>query len=172
MLTFGSHDIYEWLATDDPQVDLLELCPEIVIGKYVAITSIDSRVLVPHESEKGAGWESRGNIAYSPKVQALDSLPREGWDEWYVFETSTDLGTSHLKDNIFEVPEEQGQLLVFVNYCFALHLLEMDTLASMFWRQVEWIRPESYIADNDYLTFVSANKTLFAAVCERLKGTV
>jgi hypothetical protein len=74
------------------------------------------------------------------------------------------LGTSHLEENIFEVPEEQGQVRVFVNYCFALHIPEMNDLATLFWRQMEWIRPESYLADNDYLTFVSANRTLFAAV--------
>ncbi|HVO81564.1 MAG TPA: hypothetical protein VMT28_12585 [Terriglobales bacterium] len=164
MLRFGSQGLYEWLAIDHPQLDLLQICPEIVLGKYVAITSIDSGVLIPNETEKAAGWESRGNIAYSPKVQAVENLPRAGWDEWYVFANPTDLGTSHLEENIFEVPEEQGQVRVFVNYCFALHIPEMNDLATLFWRQMEWIRPESYLADNDYLTFVSANRTLFAAV--------
>lgn len=37
MLTFGSEGAYEWLVTDQ-QFDLLQLCPEIVLGKYVAIT--------------------------------------------------------------------------------------------------------------------------------------
>jgi hypothetical protein len=80
MLRFGSQGLYEWLAIDHPQLDLLQICPEIVLGKYVAITSIDSGVLIPNETEKAAGWESRGNIAYSPKVQAVENLPRAGWD--------------------------------------------------------------------------------------------
>ena len=78
-------------------------------------------------------------------------MPRDGWDEWYVFNTPVDMGTSHLGENIFEVPDEPGQVRVFVNYCFAPHLPKMSDLAVLFWRQLEWIRPESYVADNDYL---------------------
>ena len=169
MLTFGSQDIYEWLVTDDQFVDLLQICPDIVVGKYVAITSIDSGVLALNDTEKVAGWESRGKIAYSPKIQAVEKLPWDGWDEWYVFATPVDMGTSHLGENIFEVPDEPGEVRVFVNYCFAPHFPEMGHLAALFWQQLEWIRPESYIADNDYLTFVSANKALFAAVREAVK---
>jgi hypothetical protein len=132
MLTFGSHGAYEWLAPDDQQIDLLKICPDTVFGKYVAITSIDSSEFAPNEMEKTAGWESRGRIAYSSKVQSVESLPRAGWDEWYILVHRTDLGTSHLEKNIFEVPEEQGQLRVFVNYCFALHLPEMKNLAALF----------------------------------------
>jgi hypothetical protein len=170
MLTFGSHGAYEWLVTDDRQLDLLQLCPGIVLGKYVAITSIDSGVLSPDETEKAAGWESRGKIAYSPRVEGIENLPCDGWDEWYVFNEPTDLGTSHLGENIFEVPEERGQVRVFVNYRFALHLPEMNDLATLFWRQVEWIHPESYIADNEFLTFATANRTLFAAARDAVKA--
>lgn len=168
MLTFGSQGIYEWLVTDDQFVDVL-ICPEIVVGKYVAITSIDSGVLALNDTEKVGGWKSRGKIAYSPKVEVVEKLPQDGWDEWYVFATEVDMGTSHLGENIFEVPDEPGQVRVFVNYCFAPHLPKMSDLAVLFWRQLEWIRPESYVADNDYLTFVSANKTLFAAVREAVR---
>jgi len=169
MLTFGSQGLYDWFVADQ-QFDLLQICPEIVLGKYVAITSIDSGALVPNETEKAAGWESRGKIAYSPKVKAVQNLPRAGWDEWWVFANPTDLGTSHLGESIFEVPEEHGQVLVFVNYRFALHLPEMNDLAALFWRQMERIRPESYMADNDFLNFASANKTLFAAVRDAVKA--
>ena len=47
MLTVGSQAPYEWLVTDD-DFDLLELCPEIVLGKYVAITSVDSGEFAPY----------------------------------------------------------------------------------------------------------------------------
>jgi hypothetical protein len=40
MLTIGSQGPYHWFVSDER--DLLELCPEIVLGKYVSITSIDS----------------------------------------------------------------------------------------------------------------------------------
>jgi hypothetical protein len=171
MLTVGSEDHYEWLVTDE-QFDLLQLCPQVVISKYVAITSIDSGALVPTDKETASGWQSRGNIAYSPKIQNVAELPRAGWDEWYIFDNLTDLGTSHLGENVFETPKEQGHVNVFVNYGLALHRPEMKDLASLFWQQIARVRPESYVADHGYLNFVSANKALFASVCAAIKALI
>jgi hypothetical protein len=105
-----------------------------------------------------------GQTAYSPKIERVESLPRDGWDEWYIFGSPTDLGTSHLAENIFEVPQERGHVSVLVNYCFALHRPDNEVLATLFWEQIKWIRPESYMADSDYLNFVTTDKTLFARV--------
>lgn len=91
-------------------------------------------------------------------------MPHDGWDEWYIFDKPTKLGTSHLAENIFEVPHEHGHVSVLVNYGFALAPPERAKLAEFFWPQLARIRPESYVADNDYLTFVSINKGLFASV--------
>ena len=169
MLTVGAQGIYEWLVTDE-QFDLLQICPEVVLGKYVAITSFDSGPLVLSDEEKMAGWASRSNIAYSPKIQEVAILPRDTYDEWYIFGSPVDLGTSHLRENVFEVPQEERHVSVFVNYGFALHPPERAGLAYLFWPQMERIRPESYVADNYYLTFVSANKTLFASVLDAVKA--
>jgi hypothetical protein len=170
MVTVGSQGAYEWLVTDE-SFDLLELCPEIVLGKYVAVTSIDSGQLIPTDKETAAGWQSRAKIAYSPKIENAQDLTRNGWDEWYIFNTPIDLGTSHLAENIFEVPHEQGHLSVLVNYGFALHPPERaHSLADLFWPQMAWIRPESYVADNDYLTFVSMNKVVFTRVRDAVKA--
>jgi hypothetical protein len=171
MLAVGSEGLYEWLVSDQ-QFDLLQLCPEVVLGKYVAITSTDSGSLAPTEAETTAGWQSRGKIAYSPQVQSVEEIPAAGWDEWYIFDKPVDLGTSHLAENIFEVPQEQGHLSVLVNYGFALHPPERKDkhLAALFWEQIARIRPESYVADNDYLTFVSGNKLLFAGVLNAVKA--
>jgi hypothetical protein len=169
MLTVGSQWPYEWLVTDD-DFDLLELCPEIVLGKYVAISSIDSGEVVPTDEETANGWQRRGRIAYSPKIRNAEDVPRGGWDEWYIFDNPTDLGTSHLAENIFEVPQEQGHVSVFVNYGFALQPLERAGLVDLFWPQIVRLRPESYVSDNDYLTFVSLNRALFANVHEAVKA--
>lgn len=118
MFTVGSQDNYQWLVTDE-NFDLLELCPEIVLGKYVAVTSIDSGHLVLTNKETAAGWQSRAKIAYSARIEKAEDISREGWDEWYIFTALTDLGTSHIAENIFEVPQEQGHLSVLVNYGFA-----------------------------------------------------
>jgi hypothetical protein len=169
MFAFGSQGLYEWLVTDQ-EFDLFRICPEVVLGKYIAITSIDSRPLVPTDEEKSGGWESRGEIEYSPKVENVRSLPRADYDEWYIFASPADLGTNHLGDNVFEVTPQRGHVNVFVNHGgFALDRPEMKDLTNLFWQQIEWIQPESYMADGNYLNFVSANKTLFAIVRDALK---
>lgn len=169
MLTLGTQGPYDWLVTDQ-DFDLVQICPEVVLGKHVAITSIDSSPLVPSEAEAAAGWRSRGKIAYSPKVQSPQELPRDGWDEWYIFDNHpTDLGRSHIGENVFETPKERQHVDVFVNYNLALHLPEMKNLAALFWEQIERIQPESYIADNDYLNFVTVNKSVFATVRDALQ---
>ena len=169
MFTVGSQGNYEWLVTGE-NFNLVELCPEIVVGKYVAVTSSDSGQLVPTDKERAAGWQSREKIAYSPKIETAQALPHEGWDEWYIFSTPTDLGISHLGENIFEVPREHGHVSVLVNYGFALHPSDRAHLVDIFWPQMARIRPESYVADNDYLTFVSMNKALFGCVREAVKA--
>lgn len=168
MLITGSEGPYEWLVSDQ-QFDLVQLCPDVVLGKYVAVTSIDSSQLVPTEKETAAGWRSRGGIAYSPRVLSAEGIPSAGWDEWYIFDKPVDLGTSHLAESIFEAPQERGHVSVFVNYGFALHPAERANLATLFWPQMMRICPESYVADNDYVTFVSVNKILFSSVLNAMK---
>jgi hypothetical protein len=46
----------------------------------------------------------------------------------------------------------------------------MESLATLFWQQMDWVRPESYVADNDYLSFVSMNKVFFAGVHDAVKA--
>lgn len=164
MLTTGCEGVYEWLVTDEDFDLFLQISPDVVLGKHVAITSIDSGELVPTKEEMVSGWQSRGKIAYSPKVENVEALPRAGWAEWYIFDHPADLGTSYLAGNIFEVPHEQGHLGVFVNYGFALHPPRAKGLVDMFWQQLAWVSPESYVADNDFLTFVTRDKALFGRV--------
>jgi hypothetical protein len=42
----------QWLVTDQ-QFDLLQICPSVALGKYIAITSFDSGPLVPTNGERG-----------------------------------------------------------------------------------------------------------------------
>jgi hypothetical protein len=163
-VTVGSQGIYEWLVADE-DIDLPKICPETVLGKYVAITSIDSGAYLPDEHERAAGWATHGKIAHSPKIVNTDGFPRspEAYDEWYVFPRPVDLGNSHLAENVFEVAQAPGHVSVFVNYPnFAFD--RPDALTELFWKQIELIRPESYIADGLYLNFATANKRLFESI--------
>lgn len=70
----GSRGDYFWLTSADDDLDyLLTSCPQIVLGRYLAVTSFDSGSLVPNEDEITAGCESRaGNC-----VQPEDRIGRE-----------------------------------------------------------------------------------------------
>jgi hypothetical protein len=185
-MTFeGSHGPYRWFVTrHDDLPSLLESYPQSLVGKYVAVTSLDSGPMSLSEEERTLGWNSRNKIAYSPQINLsedgrLNGISVDqcgGYDEWYVFDSPHDLGTvcdSELCDsNVFESDLSAGKIWVFVNYDggFALHNPEMSDLTSLFWKQLEWIRPESFIADGgSFLTFVSRNETIFVAVCNALK---
>lgn len=166
----GSHDAYQWLTTNAHDFDsLLTFCPAAVLEKYVAVTSFDSGSLSLSDGEKAAGWESRKGIAYSPLIRSVTTLPeRGGFDEWYVFGTPVDLGEKG-RGNVFEAPLSAGQVEVFVNFAEGFDLHQLNDLVPLFWRQLEWIRPESYIADTHHLlTFVSTNRNVFAAVRQAL----
>jgi hypothetical protein len=172
-LAIGSHGGYDWLTTQHDLEALLKLCPELVLDKYLAVTSRDSGPLTLSDSERGTGWISRGGIAYSPQIESVEGLLRlgadrcAGFDEWYVFNAPVDLGET-LAGNIFEVPLGPGRVAVFVNY-YVSPVDDLDpsykTLTDLFWKQLAWIRPESYIADGGTcLTVVSSDKALFATL--------
>jgi hypothetical protein len=171
-VTVGTHGTYEWLVTEHYLEDLLRLCPEIVLGKYIAVTSFDSGPLYLSDEKKATGWESRKGIAYSPRIDTVEKLPHDCWDEWYVFEDRVDLGQLASQDsNVFEASLTAGEVYTFVNFNFGLHLPEMESIAPYFWKQFEWIHPQTYIAESDYyLTIVSADKNLFAAARQALSG--
>ena len=180
-MTFkGSHGPYRWFVTrQDDLATLLELCPQFLEGRYVAVTSFDSGPLILTEEQKASGWLSRNEIAYSPQVNLLEDSRLKGvsvgqcagYDEWYVFDSPHDLGAL-CDGNVFESDLSAGKIWTFVNYDagFALHNPEMSDLTSLFWKQLDWIQPESFVADSSaFLTFVSRNESIFVVACNALK---
>jgi len=116
MVNTGSHGGYQWLVAHHHLADLLGLCPEIVLGKYIAVTSCDSGPLILNTQELATGWESRKGIAYSPRVLDVDTLPREQFDEWYLFQDPFDLGElAQQGTNVFEGRLGAGEIYPFVN---------------------------------------------------------
>jgi hypothetical protein len=126
-------------------------------------------------------------VVYSPRLTGTDELFYQrdgleypGYDEWYVFDTgAVDLGELIKKtENPFEQEHapRPGRLMVFVN--FAAFMIRganssQQYLADLFWKQLEWAKPESYIGDGrDCLIFVSRNATLFDTVYERLNAAL
>ena len=170
LLQIGSANGYQWLVSTDRQFDVLKCCPDVVLRKYVAITSFDSGPLKLTEGQKSAGWVSHAEIAYSPEIQHINMVPQTYFSELYIFGAPTNLGV--LADphrNIFESEMQQGQVVTFVNFDFGFHDPEYTDLAHMFWQQLRWMKAESYLAENDYLIFVTTDPKVFAPVYEALR---
>jgi len=169
----GSHDAYLWLTTGQHDLDTLrKTCPQAFLEKYIAVTSLDSGPMALTDAEIRAGWQSRNEIAYSPRIQSAEDCRTErspggcaGFNEWYVFEGPCDLGQIW-HGNVFESSMAPGQVSTFVNFFgFALQNPKMSSLTTLFWKQLDWIQPACYVADGDVLlTFVSRNEGLFDAV--------
>ena len=170
-MTVGVHGQYEWLVCEHCLDDLLRLCPEIVLDKYIAVTSTDSGSFFPTTAQVSSGWKRQNGIAYSPSIKAIETLPREGWDEWYVFEAPADLGGMALQGaNPFIATLSPGEVYAFINYNdLGLHLPDHSGIARYFWKQFDWICPQSYIGESgNYLFVISKDRMLFASALEAL----
>ena len=176
----GTHGDYLWLASEDHDLhDLMRRCPQTVLGKYLAITAINGGVLEVTDAGMGAGWDTRKGVAYSPCIKSVVGLPHEnrpnwadaGFDEWYVFTTPPDLG-ERCTTNVFEAQFQPGRVWPFVGFLgWGLHKATHQAITDLFWKQMEWIQPESFIADRQpFLTFVTRNKDLYVAVQNVLGG--
>jgi hypothetical protein len=172
----GSHGDYQWLSMVDCDIStLLRLCPDVVLGKYLAVTRIDGGTLRLTNQEIRDGWwtadaakvfqgtswgppEYRDDwkVAYSPRLTSIHGLPDEthdetcaGFDEWYVFEE----------------PVPLGEIEVFVNWMgFRMYDPEYKWCADRLWDQMTQLAPESYIGDGTVFTFVTRNAGLFTSV--------
>jgi hypothetical protein len=162
----GAHGEYQWIVTQHYLADVLRLCPEIVVNKYVAVTACDSGPFRLGDAEKASNWESRNDIAYSPLIQRVSELPQAGFDEWYVFDEPAELGQLNPQDvSLFEAPIGRGHVHRLVNFGgFGLHEPKWVPVIDLFWKQFDWICPNTYIAEGTSLTIVTADKSLFEAV--------
>ncbi len=169
---------YEWLEVDFGLRALLLLCPEVVVEKHVAITSIDSGFYFPSQTDLAAGWKAVGNIAYSPRIGSANELPMDccgpdsgGYDEWYVFGTPRQLGAL-CRENVFTTAVAPGTVFAFINFFgFQPSEPEMQPVTDLFWKQMGWMQPESYIGDGrSCLVFATRDRALFAAVRMALEG--
>ena len=78
-------------------------------------------------------------------------------------------GMASRSANVFEASPHPGEVYGFVNINFSLHAPNMQGLARIFWKQFDWIRPLTYIADsNDFLMVISSDKRLFGVARDAL----
>jgi hypothetical protein len=93
-VTEGKHGQFLWLersidarAVDRPLIRLTKHCPDVLLGKRVVVTALDSGPFRPNEVQLNAGWKRDGRFAISPRISDAGDVPFCGcFDEWYVFD--------------------------------------------------------------------------------------
>lgn len=127
-IVVGSHGAYQWLTSDQHYIDdIVRSCPEVLLGRYLAVTSTDSGD-PKWWAENLLSWECRGRIAYSPHLETTGAISYQthgrgnaGFDEWYTFTTPTDLGEVIFDENPWteESRARSGRIIAFVNHYFS-----------------------------------------------------
>jgi len=121
----GYHVITWTDGFDQSLASLITDCPELVLGKRIAIVACDGGPYQPDQAEMAKGWTMQGGLVISPSVQSIADLPTPGFDEWYVYED--------------EIPHEQ--LVASVNHYRFSVLDEQSEQAQVFWSQVRHFQP-------------------------------
>lgn len=151
----AGYRIVEWSDGADGDIkDLVLCCPELVVGRHIAIASCDSGRYTPTDEEFTAGWSMIDDLAVSPLVNAVSQLPMPGFDEWYVYER----------------PVKVERYARFVNY-FGFSPLNLDdTQTEEFWEQVVKLEPLHVLGSGAAgLFLVTRDEALFDAALCRVK---
>jgi hypothetical protein len=172
---FGNHNRYFWLESEDARLfDLLRICPQVVEGKYVVVTACDSGPLKLVEEERALGWTTQGPLAYSPKIERADWVPQGEYDEWYIFPAATrmDIPEVFVNDSGFTFLDPgQQQKVLDPTWDREMHAEWREILSekqSRFWRQLEAIRPETYVAEGNRLILVTSNLGCYETIRQHL----
>jgi len=166
MIKKGTHGVYTWFQVKNNYLTtLIDSIPELVVGKYVAIASYEGEHYKLRSGEIKSGWQQINDIALSPVVKQAGDLPNNQFDEWYIFsklipfiikESFINYGGFSLSKRKMDNP--------FLPAAYKKQLTENSTLAddreSRFWKQIELVEPETYIAENEKLIVVTRNQEL------------
>ncbi len=163
----GVHGEFKWLETPAHEIhDVLQVCPEVVTRKNIAITSFDPKKLRPVEEQWLRECRVAGSALYLPSVNDAEALPYHVFDEWYIFSSAL----------------EEKTLKRFLNYewftlgpaqvLYSRHNLAWDVkrMRRLFWQEMEQAYPESYLAHGNRLMFVTRNSRYFSSVLRGLSS--
>jgi hypothetical protein len=92
-----------------------------------------------------------------------------GYDEWYIFERQPPYLGSLCQANVFTSEIGSGNVFQFINFRLRFSDTQMKAISDLFWRQIDWVQPESYVADGeDTLLLATRNSQLYGSVRETL----
>ncbi len=174
-VTQGKHGQFLWLersieqrAVDRPLIRLTKLCPDVLLKKFVVVTSLDSGPLHLNDNQLNVGWKRVGRLAISPRISNAGDVPFCGFDEWYVFDDAVpptlDIEV-FVNKGTFSLGEPNPTIDTM--YIGSDPSVRRRLVAAVvpyretFWAQLERLNPESYLANGNCFTFVTRNAGLY-----------
>lgn len=171
----GKTHNYYWIEGNEFDLhDLVTRCPQLLIGKTVAITAFDSGPLTPNDEEKVYGWYSKDEVLYAPNIINPEKLPYAEYDEWYIFDELKEFkpkdafvnyGAFFLRDPSYQL---QGIDPTWDKIGLQHQINSQKELQEQFWNYVCLIQPRSFVMDGDYFIFGS----LFVDDVELIKSKI
>ena len=146
MTSTGTRDGYTWQENEGDMAALLAANPDVVKGRYLAITATDS----PFPFALPNGWRATGGILYTPRIEGIEALRpalfsggccdgQYRFPEAYVFDAPPALSPL-CEDNVFVAG-------VGPKHVFRLSATDaMKDVTDLLWAQIAWMRPRAYIA--------------------------
>ena len=135
--------------------NLWQRFPELVVGNYLVNTSFDSGYLTLSDAERERGWHMVSTLAHSPKIQTIDQIPHDTYDEWLIFDR----------------PTQVEEFETMVNYLdFSPVEFDWKEKQERFWNQVIQLQPSHVIGENDAVYLVSRDKELVKRILETEKA--
>lgn len=161
----GERDGFFWLVSADHTLgDLVDTCPELFVGRSVAVTSFDSGPLTLTPEDLDSGWEPRDDLAIAPQGLDPSQIPFDNFDEWYVFDGQVpDFGSFERFVSFVGfslVPPEAASLQEATPDDAAAreHVRNVEILQARFWDQLQRLQPTCYVADGNLLTIVTKSE--------------
>lgn len=174
----GRHGKWWWLETAEHTLDsIVDDCPRVLIGRYVAITAFDSGELIPTAAERETGWTKDGPTAISPvvaDVSSLPNLPHDQFDEWWVFDRrpaafEQEAFVNYGAFSLAPAAElKEGADPSWDKALIQSHIENREDLQARFWAAMEALQPALFIGDGDRLSVVTSSEAEFDALAEVL----
>lgn len=154
MIRRGQRDGFFWLVSGDHTLgDLVDRCPELFVGRSVAVTSFDSGPLTLTPEELDSGWQQRDDVAIAPPDLDPSKMPIDNFDEWYLFDGQVpDFGSFERFVSFVgfsPAPPEAASLE---------HIRGLEVLRVRFWDQLERLQPTCYVAEGGLLSVVTKSE--------------
>ncbi len=156
-MLLGENGKWMWLTAPDLSPnDVLKRCPQLVIDRFVLITSKDNKPRALTEDCQKIGWQAREKYVLSPRIGSIDQLSAQFFDEWYIF-----LAPAEPAINENFVSHEGFRL---TKGHMGLFEMKADEQEVRFWEQLSAVRPHAFIAANENLFFCTDDGDLYESV--------